>query len=51
MNITYCCIITNEVDHGTVLMQEFRKFNSLEGLGITDKSSELSRRETEDLEH
>ncbi|KRZ13087.1 hypothetical protein T11_6971 [Trichinella zimbabwensis] len=51
MNITYCCIITNEVDHGTVLMQEFRNFNSLEGLGITDKSSELSRRETEDLEH
>ncbi|KRZ81600.1 hypothetical protein T08_9256, partial [Trichinella sp. T8] len=31
--VIYCCIITDEVDHGTALLQEFR--NSLEGLGIT----------------
>ncbi|XP_003369514.1 hypothetical protein Tsp_04928 [Trichinella spiralis] len=49
--VMYCCIINNEVDHGTVLLQEFRNFNSLEGLGITDKSIGLSRRETDDLEH
>ncbi|OUC40847.1 Pao retrotransposon peptidase, partial [Trichinella nativa] len=49
--VMYCCIINDEVDHGTVLLQEFRNFNSLEGLGITDKSIGLSRRETEDLEH
>ncbi|KRX37635.1 hypothetical protein T05_12222 [Trichinella murrelli] len=47
--VIYCCIITDEVDHGTALLQEFR--NSLEGLGITYKSLGLSRRETEDLEH
>ncbi|KRY26449.1 hypothetical protein T01_5813, partial [Trichinella spiralis] len=49
--VMYCCIINDEVDHGTALLQEFRNFNSLEGLGITDKSIGLSRRETEDLEH
>ncbi|KRZ78441.1 hypothetical protein T10_2762 [Trichinella papuae] len=49
--VMYCCIINDEVDHGTALLQEFRNFNSLEGLGITDKSLGLSRRETEDLEH
>ncbi|KRX43920.1 hypothetical protein T05_9564 [Trichinella murrelli] len=47
--VMYCCIINDEVDHGTALLQEFR--NSLEGLGITYKSLGLSRRETEDLEH
>ncbi|OUC47905.1 integrase core domain protein, partial [Trichinella nativa] len=49
--VIYCCIINDEVDHGTALLQEFRNFNSLEGLGITDKSIGLSRHETEDLEH
>ncbi|XP_003370618.1 putative integrase core domain protein [Trichinella spiralis] len=49
--VMYCCNINDEVDHGTALLQEFRNFNSLEGLGITDKSIGLSRRETEDLEH
>ncbi|KRY26487.1 hypothetical protein T01_1058, partial [Trichinella spiralis] len=49
--VMYCCIINDEVDHGTALLQEFRNFNSLEGLGITDKSIGLSRRETDDLEH
>ncbi|KRX25565.1 hypothetical protein T07_5107 [Trichinella nelsoni] len=49
--VMYCCIINDEVDHGTALLQEFRNFNSLEGLGITDKSIGLSRHETEDLEH
>ncbi|KRY44621.1 hypothetical protein T03_16049 [Trichinella britovi] len=49
--VMYCCIINDEIDHGTALLQEFRNFNSLEGLGITDKSIGLSRHETEDLEH
>ncbi|KRZ84099.1 hypothetical protein T08_2302 [Trichinella sp. T8] len=47
--VMYCCIINDEVDHGTALLQKFR--NSLEGLGITYKSLGLSRREMEDLEH
>ncbi|KRZ59066.1 hypothetical protein T02_15801 [Trichinella nativa] len=47
--VIYCCIITDEVDHGTALLQVFQ--NSLEGLGITYKSLGLSRCETEDLEH
>ncbi|KRX70635.1 hypothetical protein T06_16456 [Trichinella sp. T6] len=49
--VMYCCIINDEVDHGTALLQEFQNFNSLEGLGITDKAIGLSRYETEDLEH
>ncbi|KRZ82023.1 hypothetical protein T08_14190, partial [Trichinella sp. T8] len=49
--VMYYCIINDEIDHGTALLQEFRNFNSLEGLGITDKSIGLSRHETEDLEH